>query len=203
MKPYITITAHHINDELESHVIETKKTEEKIEENGVEETVEVLTRKTDHSRDDYREFGELILVYLGGQQDIHFKRPGAIHKARFMAKAISGTKIVLHEDDVKELGRGPRGSWSGVICTDSQLAKLRVFEDFLSTIYSQWWATCPNAVDAPYNDLQLYKALLQSKKVNTSVADSAITTLKRHLWYLTGEWAVLSLFSDRVADQQK
>lgn len=118
-----------------------------------------------------------------------------------MSKGISSTKIVLDEDNVKELGRGRRGS--GVICTDTQLGKLREFVDFSSTIYSRWWATCSNAVDAPYNDLQFYKSLIQYREVNTAVAESALKAFQRHLWYLTGEWAVLSLFSEKVSHQQK
>ena len=78
-----------------------------------------------------------------------------------MAKVISASKIVLDEDVVKDLGRGRGPRTFGVICTDTQLQKLRVFVDFTSTICSQWWATCPNAVDTSYKDLQLYKALLQ------------------------------------------
>ena len=42
-----------------------------------------------------------------------------------------------------------------------------------------------------------------SREVNIGVADSVLTALGRHIWYLTGEWTVLSLFSEKVSEQQK
>ena len=51
----------------------------------------------DHKRGDYREFVELCLVYLGedgeGQTPITFQRPGALHKARWMAKLLYTLKL--------------------------------------------------------------------------------------------------------------
>ena len=35
------------------------------------------------------------------------------------------------------------------------------------------------------------------------MADSALTALKRHLWYVTEELAVLSLFSSKISIEQK
>ena len=57
-------------------------------------------------RGDYKELCELIVVYLGGHvESFKFKRPGASHHARFMAKAIYSTKMALlvdfHEIDIE------------------------------------------------------------------------------------------------------
>ena len=41
------------------------------------------------------------------------------------------------------------------------------------------------------------------REVDKVVADSAIKAFFRHRWYLTGEWVVLSLFSEKVPIQQK
>ena len=50
-------------------------------------------------RGDYKELCELIVVYLGGHvESFKFKRPGASHHARFMAKAIYSTKMALLVD---------------------------------------------------------------------------------------------------------
>ena len=118
-----------------------------------------------------------------------------------MSKVISSTKIALSENEVRNLGKERRGS--GVICSDYQLTQLRRFVNFTSIIYSYWWATCCSSLDAPYNDLYLYKSLLMYREVDKVVADSAIKAFFRHRWYLTGEWVVLSLFSEKVPIQQK
>ena len=39
--------------------------------------------------------------------------------------------------------------------------------------------------------------------MDAGVAESALTALRRHLWYLTEELVVLSLFSNKVSDDQK
>jgi len=50
-----------------------------------------------HPRDDYLELLKLTVIFLGGilPNGIHFKKPGAIHHARWMAKAIYSLKIYL------------------------------------------------------------------------------------------------------------
>jgi len=51
-----------------------------------------------HPRDDYRELLELTVIFLGGilPNGIHFKKPGAIQHARWMAKAIYSLKIYIY-----------------------------------------------------------------------------------------------------------
>ena len=50
-----------------------------------------------HPRDDYRELLELTVIVLGGvpKGGIRFRRPGAFHRARWMAKLIYALKIFL------------------------------------------------------------------------------------------------------------
>ena len=59
-------------------------------------------------------------------------------------------------------------------------------------------AHCKKTADAPWNDLKLYKHLLQYEMIDRQIADSAIWALNRHLWYLTAEMIPLSLFSESV-----
>lgn len=40
-----------------------------------EETIDLLGAKTNYSRDDYKEFGQLCLLYMGARENIAFKRP--------------------------------------------------------------------------------------------------------------------------------
>src|SRR6218665_2221797 len=49
------------------------------------------------SRDDYRELLELTTMFFGGisSRGIHFRYPGAVHCARWTARAIYSIKMVL------------------------------------------------------------------------------------------------------------
>ena len=55
------------------------------------------------ARDDYEEFLQLALIFLGGTPSggIKYRAPGAIHHARWMAKAIYSFKIFLFRDQFK------------------------------------------------------------------------------------------------------
>lgn len=155
---------------------------------------EVLLR-----RDDYREFAELCTVFLDGETEDHpvtFKRPGALHKARWMAKLIYSIKICLFELQIQQLPRN-------TITTLHQVPKVRAFVNFATLVYSSWWMTSNSAVDTPWNDLQLYKSLLRYKVVNPDVSQSALHAFKLHLWYLTAEMIPLALWSSKVPDDER
>ena len=157
----------------------------------VAEVLEVLKFESDLRRDDYREFVELCLVYLGAEQSIKFKRPGALHKARWMAKLLYAIKMCLLEAEIQKLP-------PGTVTAEHQVKKLRDFVTFATTVYSSWWLTCSSVVDAPWNDLKLWQRLLSYKDVNLIVAESALKAFQRHFWYLTSEMVPLALFSNKV-----
>jgi len=145
-------------------------------------------------RDDYREFAELCTLFLDGVEDdsiVTFKRPGALHKARWMAKLLYSINICLLDKYISQLPRG-------TITTPQQVAKVREFVNFATLLYSEWWMTCSSAVDAPWHDLQLVHNLLKYKTVSPNVADSALRASKQHLSYLTAEMIPLALFSSVV-----
>jgi len=77
------------------------------------------------------------------------------------------------------------------------------FVNFATLVYSSWWITCNSAVDAPWNDSQLYKSLLQYKVMNSDVTPSALHAFKLHLWYLTAEMIPLALWSSKVPDTER
>jgi len=70
---------------------------------------------------------------------------------------------------------------------------------FSALIYCSWWFSCDSAVDAPFNNLQFYKFILQYAEIDEAVSNSAKIAFQCHLWYLTPEMIPLSLFSDLVA----
>ena len=98
-------------------------------------------------RSDYKEFLELCVAFLGlGDGTLlpmfSMKKPGAIHKARWMAKLLYCTKIVLFEKQIAQLP-------NGTITSTHQVPKLRAFVTFVAHVYCTWWMTCSSVADAP------------------------------------------------------
>ena len=175
------------------HDVEAQQLLSKMKDEVIARAIEDV----DCLRDDYREFTELTLVYLSSSKvEVKFRRPGALHKARWMTKLINGLKIALLEKHIAELP-------AGTITTCHQVRKIRAFTTFITHVYSVWWLTCRNTVDSPYNDLQLYKRLLEYETVDKVISQSAIRALNRHLWYLTEEMVPLALFSKLVPSTER
>ena len=68
--------------------------------------LQIATSELSFRRDDYLEFVELCILFLGTELanlSFTFKRPGALHKARWMAKLIYSIKICLLETHIQEL----------------------------------------------------------------------------------------------------
>lgn len=151
-------------------------------------------------RDDYQEFIELCVAFLDGHetafQAIDIKRPGALHKARWMAKLLYCIKLSLLEDQIHKLP-------PGTVTTRQQVSKIRDFATFATLIYSHWWMTCSTVSDAPLNDLNLYQNLILYEKINPEISKSAIHAFKLHHWYLTEEMIPLALFSNQVSEELK
>ncbi|XP_062273543.1 uncharacterized protein LOC133979114 [Scomber scombrus] len=149
----------------------------------------------DYKRGDYRECVQLCLVFLDAdgeeQTALTLQRPGALHKARWMAKLLYSLKLALMEQHIALLPQG-------TITTRQQVPKIRAFTNFITHIYAKWWLTCEKAVDAAWNDLTLYHRLQAYKAV-----DEAYKALERHRWYLTGEMLPLALFSSKVPIDDK
>lgn len=164
-----------------------------------EHVLKLATEKTNFCRDDYKEFAQLCVVFLRGTSDDHmvkFQRPGALHKARWMAKLIYGLKITMLQEQIATLPLG-------TITTRQQTDKLRTFVVFASHVYSAWWFTCTSATDAAWHDLILFKQLLQYAAVDETVSSAAMSAFKRHLWYLTEEMIPLALFGSAVPCEEK
>ena len=141
-------------------------------------------------RDDYRECIELVLVVLADPpKNYTFKKPGAFHKARFMAPWIYGIKIFLFR---KQLGK-----------SRSEVLKLERFVIFVCLFYVKFWFTAPLAAEAPFMCLQIYKNMLQYKKHDKTVASAVLEKFLGHTWYFNQEYVPLSLFSKNVSDQEK
>ena len=139
-----------------------------------------------HYRDDYRELLELACIFLGGTppHGIKFYKPGVIHNARFMSRAIYSIKMVLFKDQVKMTDREKRG--------------LITMSVFVVLVYVKYLFSACNAINAPRNDFQFLKELKLYEKTDTSVFDVALKKFTGHLWYMIEELVGLSLFDRDV-----
>ena len=141
-------------------------------------------------RDDYKEVLELVLLVLGAPpKNFTFKKPGAYHKARWMAIVIYGSKMHLFKAQLKQ--------------EKKYLEKLERFVVFASLFYAEYWFAAPIAAEAPFMDLKFYKLMLEYKKHDPEVANAALEKFLGHTWYLNQEIVPFSLFSKNVSNKEK
>lgn len=135
-------------------------------------------------RDDYRELLELSVIILGGVPDrgIKIQRPEAMHRARWMAKAIYAVKIHLFRRQFKLTA----AEGSGI---------LRVAV-FVVSIYITAWFKAPLPAAAPAHDLAFLKSLLNYQ--DKALAKATATVFGRHLWYLSERLVGLAFYDREV-----
>lgn len=144
-------------------------------------------------REDYKELLQLSLLYLGGwtQNNFPFRAPGALHQARWMAKAIYTLKIVLF---TRQLTNVP-----GI--TKKELNGLKPVAYFVCVIYVRFWHEAMVSRWAPKNDLDMLQLL--NCYPDKNVKKSALAAAKRHLWYLSEMNIGLAFFDERVSEDEK
>lgn len=154
-----------------------------------QETIRVITANANSFRDDYAEFNDLVLKFLGVKSEKSFNVPGATSNSRWMQRAIYALKLYLFRNHVE--------------LHSEDLECLRRFCLFVSLIYIKFWIWSPLAVDAPSNDIQFLKELDQYHQIDQDIAEEALVAFKRHLTYLSDELILLSLFSNKVTADEK
>ena len=148
----------------------------------------------DFLREDYLELVQLCLMYLDSKANrFSFRKPAAISRARWMAKVIYSLKIVLLSTQIQHLN----------IISNSILQELIRFTNFCVLVYVPWWITSPVASEAPINDLNFMQQLFAYADIDKVCSSTALSSLSRHLWYLTGELVPLCLFSSKIGPQEK
>src|SRR6218665_2101750 len=148
-------------------------------------------QKESQPRDDYRELLELSLIHMGHipPRGIHLVAPGAMHRARWMAKATYSLKLFLFRSQFR--------------MTDRETNMVRSFNIFICFVYIQSWFTASHTIQAPLNDLKCFERLELYKSINSTVANVAIKALCRHTWYLSEELIAFSFFDDRICAATK
>ena len=85
--------------------------------------------------------------------------------------------------------------------------KIRLLAPWIVFCYMQYWFLAPSLEDAAQNDIKLFTSLQKFNKVPEKLSKKIVTKtsaiLQRHTWYLSEELIPISLFSDRVPDEEK
>jgi hypothetical protein len=116
-----------------------------------------------------------------------FRAPGPMHQARWMSKAIYSIKVWLFQSQFKLTPRESRG-----------LLQLNIF---LAKVYIKFWFQAPVAAMAPRNDLQLLQLL--DSYPDREISRATSRKLAGHLWYLSEDLILLSLFDPEVDSATK
>ena len=123
----------------------------------------------------------------------NFKKPGAFHKARWMAPLIYGLKMFLFRSSLPK----------SIANTKAYLQKLEQFIVFACFFYVEYWFSAPLASEAVYMDLKFHKNMLEYKKHNNTIAKAVLDKFLGHTWYLNQCYAPLSLFSKNISNNEK
>lgn len=141
-----------------------------------------------HARDDYKEFLQLVLMFLG-ENVASFRAPGPTSNARWMAKAIYSLKMFLFRGQFHLNARETKG--------------LRDMCIFLIRIYVKVWFGCTNAVAAPNQDLEFIKTVIRYADFDNAVSQVILNKMKNHFWYLSVEMVALALLDTKVSLEEK
>ena len=143
--------------------------------------------KKQQPRDDYREMVQLTILVLGGEVEANIRKPGAYHRARWMAKVIYTLKITLFREQFA--------------LTEREKRALIRFTTFIVTTYVEPWMSAHCSTSAPATDLALLKALAAYRDKEIGRASGKV--MARHLWYLSEELVGLSLFDEATVVEEK
>ncbi|GBN41152.1 hypothetical protein AVEN_258857-1 [Araneus ventricosus] len=86
---------------------------------------------------------------IGLDFEFTIRKPGALHRACWMAKAIYSLRMELFFI----------GNEARMALMAREFQGMRQFNCFVVCVYLQSWFTCPSAVDAPPNDVLLIQRL--------------------------------------------
>lgn len=117
------------------------------------------------------------------------KSPGCTSRARWMAKCIYCLKIYLYRKEFKL--PPPTEKFIREICK------------FTLKIYLKHWFTCPSAIKAPLNDLNLLKSLVNYESVNKEMSETAFHSFSHQQWYLNESLVGAAFFDERISMKDK
>ena len=153
-----------------------------------------LQREGAYQRDDYKELLNLVLMYLGENDNYVIHKPGATHKARWLMKLLHSLKIVILEESLPSdfCGRG-----------GDKKIKINRFVTFFVFCYIHWWFSCPIATSAAKNDLLFYNTICDFELIDKEIVNEVKCFFQLHQWYIVLEMIPLDLFDKDRKDYEK
>ena len=157
-------------------------------------TLKEVQKKGAYKRDDYKELINLVLMYLGENENYEIHKPGATHKARWLMKLLHTLKIVMLEKSLPNMifGRSKRMS-----------VQIKRFVLFLVFCYVPWWFTCPIATSAARNDILFYQTMCNFQDIDNEISKAVKTSIQHHQWYIVSEMIPLALFDKGLDNSDK
>lgn len=137
-------------------------------------------------REDYRELLDLILIFIGDtpRDKVKFRKPGASHHARWMAKAIYVLKIFIFREQVQ--------------LTQFEEKALREICLFIVILYAPAWYKCVDSVHSPFHDLTFIKRSIKYAQIDKDISSIILKKMSNHLWYLSQEAVAFSFYDPAV-----
>lgn len=120
---------------------------------------------------------------------VTFHPPGADHHARWMSKAIYSLKMFMFRNQFE--------------LTDDERNGLRNVCIFIMRHYLENWFRCPIAAEAPYQDFNFLKGILQDKTIDPKLSQKIIKKFSNHLSYLADESLGLAFFDSTIPSEIK
>ena len=148
---------------------------------------------TTFPREDYRELLELILVWLGGANmvsNFKFQWPGAYHHARFMAKSLYILKMDMLDKQFNFLSKNQK----------EQVSRLALF---VGVYFGVWFLQCSVVSTAPLRTLNSFEQMINFSEFDNHLAFTVMDSMRRHTWYLTEQWVVVSLADTDCSDKER
>lgn len=142
-----------------------------------------------HCRHEYKEFLQLVLLFLGDAVESEIRPPGPTSHARFMGKGIYDLKIFLFREQFH--------------MSATQFRGVRDVCIFIIRIYIQVWYGCPNAISAPNQDLNFIKNSITYAQTDQAISQILLQKIGNHMWYLAEELVGLAFFDPTVSIAEK
>lgn len=144
-----------------------------------------------HCRSEYREFLELVLIFLGVDVDdrLKFRAPGPTSHARFMGKGIYDLKMFLFRDQFK--------------LSAVQLKGIREMCIFIVRLYIKAWFCCMNPIAAPNLDFNFILDSILYAETDKVASEKILEKMSNHMWYLSEETIGLAFFDPNVSAEVK
>ena len=153
---------------------------------------EYLKRK-EVLRDDRKELAELVVGYLSPGH-VKIRKPGAIHHARFLGKAIYYLKLKLLSNQLK-------------FVQDDKLLQeeISIMVEFVACFYAKWYLQSDSAIRAPYLDISSLHQMHLYRDVcaKPEAVDAVLESFYKHTWYLDSTIVPLSLLDEDVPYEEK